>query len=468
MSGYASGSIVGYATDSTLSNLHSSSIITMSGGSYTTGGLVGVLDGGSLSESSFSGSLSDSNLSYSWVGGLVGVVQEATLTDSYNAGSITNSNNDTNGGLGGVVGWMLTGSSVANVYSSGQINNYPGPYNFLSVTGFTVFTGGLVGGADEGALSNSFSASPSNTPPDTAAIVGTNGGGTFSNVYYDQALTQQDSCVGYGTSITCTDEDDSGDSAAYFYSSKNEPLSSWNFSTVWQETDSYPILQDQAGFNDLSGIPNNGDGNGDGTLDSYQANVGDVKGSDGIWSTIKADKSSSCTLGNEQSSPGGSAPSYPGYKLVSDLTDFDVYCPTVGLTVPVTIYFSNLYNTNGAILLFYNPTTKTYTKVNNATFNTVDVGGKTETSVSYSVTDGGRYDLSSGTDGLIEDPVVIAIPVSSSSSVLAPSAGYGNPTNKNLNSFVILAISGILITSAVILKRNMTSSKLPRSKRLKT
>ena len=241
--------------------------------------------------------------------------------------------------------------------------------------------------------------------------------------------------------------DTSGSQLSYFKDNdSNGPFSNWDFNNVWQITSGYPTLIDLAGFNGLSGVPNNGDANGDGVLDSYQPNVLDLESNIG-WVNISIPSSNGCTLGDGQSS--GSVPADPGYTALTHMLDFNAYCPTPSMTIPITLIFSRLIDTSGAKLLFYNTNTSSYSIVSGAAFSTVVIGGNTETEVTYNLTDGGPYDLSGTANGLIEDPVLIADPAASATPT-APSTGFGAPTSTNLTANILIACSIVAIGGGLI------------------
>jgi hypothetical protein len=302
-----------------------------------------------------------------------------------------------------------------------------------------VYDGGLVGNS-QGTINNSFSAA---TITDPGADYGALGGdyfgtGSYNGNYFDQYLAgTANACAFNSSECASTAVDTSGSQLSYFKDNDTSgPFSTWDFNNVWQVTSGYPTLIDLAGFNGLSGVPNNGDANGDGVLDSYEPNVLNLESNIG-WVNISTASSNGCTLGDGQSS--GNVSADPGYTSLTHMLDFNAYCPTPGMTIPITLTFSRLIDTSGAKLLFYNTNTSSYSIISGAAFSTVVIGGNTETEVTYSLTDGGPYDLSSTANGLVEDPVLIADPVAPA----APSTGFGTPTGTSL-------IASILITSSII------------------
>jgi len=409
------GSFVGYAINSTLSNVHSSMAIAVldpSSAAYI-GGLVGAATGAtSIDSSSYSGTMAGG----AYVGGLVGYMGNlSTPTSDVLSNSLFNGTINLAGiYAGGAVGILYSGT-VSNVYSSGTIN----------VTGATSYVGGLIGISYRGASNNNFSATYINgTGTSIGGIYGTffvttNGwNSTRSNDYYDRYRANGNDAY----SRNCAaDEEGSGNCTAvntanatpsYFKNNTtNAPLNhaSWNFTTTWQTTASYPTLRNISNFTDQT-VPNGGDANGDGTNDSFQAWVASTQSSSSIWSTVEVPSSSSCTTSNPVSVDIASLKSDSGYtSQLSTMMSFDIYCPVAGRTVPVTIIYDKQYDTRNSVLRHYNSTTNTYTTVAGAVFGTRTVGGVVKTTVTYSITDGGSLDTDGISNGIIKDPVGLSL-----------------------------------------------------------
>ena len=427
------GSFVGTPNNTTLTNVHSSMTVS---GTSESGGLAGYAEGTTVvSDSSFSGSMTGNG----YTGGLIGVFDSANdvINDSFMSGSMTN-----DGVYSGSIVGGFWGGTINRVYTTANIN----------MNG-NIYDGGMVGNS-QGTINNSFSAA---TITDPGADYGALGGdyfgtGSYNGNYFDQYLAgTANACAFNSSQCLSTAVDTSGNQLSYFKDNvTNGPFSTWDFNNVWQETSSYPTLLDLSLFNGQGGVPNNGDANGDGVLDSYQPNVLNLESNIG-WVNISTSSSNGCTLGIGQSL-GASAPADPGYTSLTHMLDFNAYCPSAGMTVPITLIFSRLIDTTGAKLLFYNPNTKSYSIVSGATFSTVTIGGNTETEVNYSLTNGGPYDLSGTASGLIEDPVLIATPPS----VTAPNTGYGMPHNSDTMEAAIAGSSTIAIAASLFLVyRNM-------------
>ncbi|RZG46810.1 GLUG motif-containing protein, partial [Acinetobacter wuhouensis] len=128
------GGLVGQNNSGSISNSTVSGTILGSG--YAVGGLVGQNDSGSISNSTVSGTISGS--SYAVVGGLVGHNYLGSISNSKVSGAILGSSY----AVGGLVG-INVDSSISNSTVSGTIS------------GGDTFVGGLVGINDGGSISNS-------------------------------------------------------------------------------------------------------------------------------------------------------------------------------------------------------------------------------------------------------------------------------------------------------------------------
>jgi hypothetical protein len=419
------GSFANTTHSTTLSNVHSAMAIT---GADENGGLVGLsYDDLSISSSSYSGTITSSVYS----GGLVGLIYNTgtnLITNSFFDGTFnlvgtTFPHPDPSFDNGGLVGLMY-GGSITNSYSSGTINFDIGAYVF----------GGLVGDTYNGVFNNDFAAltysgsSPSSFGAGFGAFyTGGSYSATRSNIYYDQYLANSSgttlTCVGFDQgSGNCTAENVGNASPGYFKNNiSNGPFGTWDFDSVWQTTTSYPGLRSLGSFTNPA-VPNSGDANGDGTQDSYQANILSVKDRNGIWATVTVPSSSNCTLGNGTSSANNDKT----YNALSGLTGFSVYCPTNGATVAVTIIYDKQYTR--PTLRYYNDTTNSYSTITGAVLGSVTIGGATRTTVTYSVTDGGTYDSDGLSNGIIVDPVGLAVLVAPA----PPDTGFG-VAHKNLS-----------------------------------
>jgi len=433
------GSFVGTATGTTLQNVHSSLTITEQQQYTDIGGLIGMVDTSTtISKSSFTGSITADNPDDQYIGGLVGAVQDSTdtISDSYSTGAITLTPNPTLVDVGGIIGRQENGL-VQNVYSNDTISGLGG----ATYTG----AGGLIGRIDGGNFSNSFSSSTLSGTIGANSYEGAAFGlnyATTNNDYFDSYLAGTGTCSGINDgSGSCSAENNSNASPSYFQDNDtNGPFSGWDFTNNWTETATYPTLRNIAGFAATAGIPNNGDANGDGTLDSYQANIASIEASDNTWSTVEVPSTSACTIDNTSSISTAAAPAESSYAPEVNFDSFSIYCGTTGASVPVTIIYDKLYNTAGTMVREYNSQTHAYTTIAGATFGTVTVGGVAKTTVTYNVTDGGPYDEDGVANGLIVDPVAIAQPVAATSLT---------DTGVDIGVTSILAVTFIALSFAV-------------------
>ncbi len=422
ISGGYVASFVQDATDTTFTNIHSAMTLTNSSG--YTGGLVGELKGtASVSQSSFSGTISGTG----YVGGLVGASWDAgtSITDSYSSGSLSSHS----GYEGGIIGGYFNGS-INHVYSSMSINMNGNSYN-----------GGLVGDSQKN-VSNSFSsATMTGFGINDGAVIGLDNAGSYSNNYFDKYATNTISCFGLNGSGTCTGVNTGNTTPDYFKNnSTNAPLDTWDFTDVWATTSGYPTLQNISSFSTSSS-----DENADGIDDSYQANIVTVPDGNNILTTAVTPSSNGCTLDN------GSWIDANYFKVDSGYTPqppnmlaFKAYCPTSGMSIPVTIIYDKVYDTSSSVLRYFNDTTNTYSTITGAAFGTLTVSGTPRTTVTYNITDGGQFDSDGSSNGIIEDPVGLA---SSSSSTMLVDTGE----TFYLSTFA--SISLILITVFLYVKR---------------
>ncbi len=421
------GSFAAYAAGAALTNLHSSMTVT-STGSYS-GGLVGEITGPTtLSESSFTGTL---NTGPSYNGGLVGRVSNPTSTvfNSYTAATI----NGAGPYMGGIVGALFDGN-VSEVYSNSAIE-----------AGGNSYVGGI-SGATQKTVANSFSTSTfTNTGTYYGGVIGSNNSGTYSNNYYDRYLANTANCYGANDAGACTAVNASNATPNYFKNNTtNGPFSTWDFDDVWQVNSGYPTLKKEANFVSPT-VPNLGDANGDSTDDAFQAYVGSISDTNGIFSTVTVPSAGGCTLDTPESTATSTLATDTGFSPVVNLTGFTLYCPTAGATIPVTIIYDKVYNTSKAVLRHYNPTTHAYTTVAGATFGTTTIGGVQKTTVTYNITDGGAYDTDGTANGAIVDPVGI------SNAPDAPNTGFApqqSNTLENILTFALITASVFAIAAA--------------------
>jgi|GEM_PF-543845 len=404
------GSIVGIiGGTATVTNVHSNMDISSNGG--YTGGLIGMIFGDdgpfTLSKSSFSGTVGAPG---GYVGGLVGgiFIDDVSIQDSFMNGVLDASSAYSGGALSGM---FSSTTVVQRIYSSGTIN----------MTNSKLYTGGLTGGFFDGSISDSFSASLKSGTGTIGGLWGSGDNGISTNNWFDLFRAGTGNCV-FGGSNTCSGATNSQAAPEVWRSSDlTTPLDTWDFSSIWQaQENDYPTLRGLQEMLVASNVPNNGDANGDGTDDSYQANVKSLPNDSEIWSTIETPANSNCTIENPQWSNPYSNQTDVGFSpQLTTTTGFEVYCPTAGSTVEITVIYDKLYDTSKSVLRYYNPTTNTFRTVSGATFGTRTVGGVSKTTVTYTITDGGSFDSDGIANKIIKDPVML-----SSITAGVPNAGF--------------------------------------------
>jgi hypothetical protein len=153
------GGLVGEMYMGTLSNSYSTCSVN---GDFSVGGLVGENDGtGIVSDCHATGNV---NCNFSDAGGLVGY-SEGTVSGSYSTGNVSGSND-----VGGLVGDNYYDIVVDNCYSTGSVTGYES-------------IGGLIGYNDDGDVTNSYATGSVSGDYDVGGLVGDLVYGTVSGCY---------------------------------------------------------------------------------------------------------------------------------------------------------------------------------------------------------------------------------------------------------------------------------------------
>ena len=168
---YDVGPLIGKQSGGTIRNVYATA--SAEGGAQV-GGLVG----------NFSGTLSDSFATgtvlahdqggtqvVGYAGGLVGSLDGGDISRSFASGSVTT----TQGYGGGLAGWSFTTGTITDSYATG------------SVTG-TFAVGGLVG-YSTGKIVNSYATGQVNAASNMGGLLGESSGATITNSYYDSDTT---------------------------------------------------------------------------------------------------------------------------------------------------------------------------------------------------------------------------------------------------------------------------------------
>lgn len=231
------GGIVGYSSNLTLTECVAEA--SFSSGASGVGGLVGFMDGqGVIQKSRASAQISGQ----SDLGGLVGAMGStfsgATLS-SLSQSSFT----------GSVVGSMDNiGGLVGSLHSSGQVSE---SYAVGSVTGHDS-VGGLIGriDSDTPTIKNSYHRGSVTGTQRTAGIVAVYVGGdlTLENCYQAEgtvsSATGSASAISGGSATVLNSFADGPVPTPSYFSKSSVPLDRWDFSTVWAEqANDYPALR---------------------------------------------------------------------------------------------------------------------------------------------------------------------------------------------------------------------------------
>ena len=202
--------LIGYATDTTIKNCAVVGTTIYHGGYSNAGGLVGWMDGGSISNSYSTASVESYDY---YAGGLVGDAENVEITNSYATGSVYSEMSSAGGLVGGTENCSISNSySTAEVYSGGDS------------------AGGLVGFADNVQISNSYATGSVSGAFDTGGLVGYAVNMEITNSYATGSAYSD--MTNNGGLIGCADGDLSGtgnyynsetglDAIGYDYGSSN-------------------------------------------------------------------------------------------------------------------------------------------------------------------------------------------------------------------------------------------------------
>lgn len=179
---------------------------------------------------------------------------------------------------------------------------------------------------------------------------------------------------------------------------------------------------------------NNGDANSDGIFDRLQPTVTTYEiDSTGIFATFITE---GCSENGTVASIDVSslAKQDDNYEYPYGLTDFRLNCSR-GDTVNITKYIWDDISPENYIVRKYNPVTEEFKVVEDSSITNVTLGGNVALKLEYSITDGGELDDDSTANGIIVDPVGVAVLASSTN----PFDGIGVP-NTGLSKYWLLDI----------------------------
>lgn len=393
------GSLAARAYDTTFSDCSS----TVAMHSVAQAGLVGAYLGGTMSRCWYDGDISADDNGYT--AGLVAVASDVSFNDVYTKGSLLGETYS-----GGLIG-SITGGSITNAYSSMNVTSTADTYSGGLIgsisAGFNPEDEITISNVF---FAGTFSESASNAGAISGPIgPGTVFNGVYYDQDTCACATALGSGSPDSGSVTAVNAD--GLSADYFKgNSTSPPLNNWNFTSTWQvNTNDFPVLRvaanptdsDDDGINDAdeNAAPNSGDANDDGFPDAAQANVASyLNPVTGEYSVLVTDCGvvTNVQVGAESSGDPDSDYEYP-----AGLVAFWVYCANPGDTAFISQYnYGIVGNENYSVRKWDNE----YKTIPGATLEGQLIDGEVVFKVSYQITDGGEFDSDGIENGIIIDP----------------------------------------------------------------
>ncbi len=236
VSGVEAGGLVGVMYSSLVKHSYAQGSITNDAAnpdSFAAGGMVGLMKKGSTIHSSFA----EGNVTGKYqTGGFVGEMYESTISNSYSIGQISVDDFEkfNNQYAGGFAGRVHGQSSVENVYAAGDVLLVGEPT-------LQSFMGGLVGSVIGSQVYNSFAAQDRILGNASAGFVfgDDDSGSTINNTHYWSGVQ-----CSAASPCEARNGEEGHQLKKDFYDSSEEPLSSWNFSTIWLQNDNaFPSLR---------------------------------------------------------------------------------------------------------------------------------------------------------------------------------------------------------------------------------
>jgi hypothetical protein len=166
---YQYAGLFGFAKNATLQNIAldggSVSSSSSSSSSYA-GGLVGVANGTTISNSYATGAVScSSSYAYAYAGGLVGEAYNSKITNSYATGNVSSSSSSSYAIAGGLVGYAYN-TTISNSYATGAVSSSSSSSSYA-------IAGGLVGDAGYNTtISNSYATGAVSSSSSSSAYAG--------------------------------------------------------------------------------------------------------------------------------------------------------------------------------------------------------------------------------------------------------------------------------------------------------
>jgi hypothetical protein len=437
--GYAVGGISGtfcadYGDEEMIMRGVSAAGSIVSNGS-DVGGLVGYTCDAEISESVSTSAVEG----YDDVGGLVGDNDDTLIFRSYSTGNITASD----GPVGGIVGRNSDDSVIEESYATGNVTGVQRVGGIAGANGALIlnsYARGAVQGENQvggiagrcgGAIQKSYTTGLVTGENQVGGIVGSDQGCDVTDTFWDTDTTEIDSTDGGGAGKTTQEMK----TIATYTSLSTEGLDeSWDFGQVWSidpgTNDGYPCHiwagencvssdEDSDGIdNDIENAgPNNGDANNDGTPDGQQAHVASwVNPLTNEYVAVVVDEACSVTSAAVVRE-STLAVQDSGYDYRAGFINFTANCGTPGYQTTAQVYQYGA-NASGLLARKHNPQTNAFFTISGASLSQVTIGGLPATRATYTITDGELLDVDGQANGVIVDPVGLAMLV-----VGAPNTG---------------------------------------------
>jgi len=226
------GGLVGLLDGGTITNSHVVGDVSVTG-QINTGGLVGI-NYGLIQESSTEGAVNGSHLGVVGIVGSTGGLVGTNTADGEITGSFSSANVVTNAeGGSGVVGY--TGGLVG--FNSAEISRSYATGNVTLTGAYKYYVGGLAGGnTAAGSISESYAVGTVNGLSPGGLVGRNDAEGIMGNSYYDTDTT------------TMTDDEGKGIPKTTVEMKQLATFSDWDFDDTWaiDEGQTYPYLQWQA------------------------------------------------------------------------------------------------------------------------------------------------------------------------------------------------------------------------------
>jgi hypothetical protein len=395
-----------------MTNVYTSGDVNVGG--YNAGGLVGYTCTAIIEDSA-----SDMNVSgESELGGLVGATGgETKISRSYAGGEVISEE----GYSGGLVGRNRDDSEISESFAIGDVSGYERVGGLVGANGAVItnsFASGSVSGIEQvgglagrcgGEVEKSYAVGLVIGEENAGGFLGSDQGCNISDSFWDIETTAQIDSAGSATGKSTTEMLLISTYTSSATVGLDEP---WDFEVVWainsEVNSGYPCLQWALAFclesdQSIDTI----DYNGDSIPDSSQPNIGSYL-SPITGSRVVIDVGENCELTVDDITEESKLEVQdPGYEYKHGLFDFAGDCGEPGFTTTVSLYYYDV-NPENFIARKYNPNTKQYGTIVNASVSSRNINSSNIVVLSYQITDGGELDTDMIVDGKFEDPVGLA------------------------------------------------------------